>query len=162
MDTWRAAYAGIVPEDYLTNLSYEESEHRWHERLSKDDRGCVFVAEGNRGIFGFASGHSRYRFSRGLEEYRGEFEKVYVLPAGQGKGAGRNLVEAVARYFLEHGLASMILWVFEENRPARGFYEALGGMPVAEDGFEIGDARVREAAYGWRDLGALLRRAGTR
>jgi len=50
----------------------------------------------------------------------------------------------------------MVLWVFAENRSARGFYESLGGMPVAEDSFEIDGARLSEVAYGWKDLGALL------
>lgn len=159
MDTWRAAYAGIVPDDYLANLSYGESERLWLDVIDARE-GCVFVAEGDRGIYGFASGRPRRRFSKGLEEYRGVLETVYVLPAGQGTGVGRDLMEAVARYFLDHAVTSMILWVFEENHAARGFYEALGGVPVAGDGFEIGGAWVREMAYGWRDLGVLLRRAG--
>jgi hypothetical protein len=54
----------------------------------------------------------------------------------------------------------MLLWVFTENGPARRFYESLGGDVVAEDGFEFGDAWVREVAHGWRDLGALLERDG--
>lgn len=64
----------------------------------------------------------------------------------------------VARHFTERGVNSMLLWVFADNRPARGFYEALGGVPVAEDGFELGGAWLVEVAYGWRDLGVLLAR----
>jgi hypothetical protein len=52
----------------------------------------------------------------------------------------------------------MLLWVFADNQPARGFYESLGGIPVAEDGFELGGAWLVEVAYGWRDLGVLLAR----
>lgn len=81
MDTWRAAYRGIVPDDHLSGLSYEEYERLWLDRLTKDGRG-VFVAEDDRGIFGFASGSPRRRFSKGLEEYGGVFETVYVLPEG--------------------------------------------------------------------------------
>jgi hypothetical protein len=51
VDTWRAAYRGIVPDDYLANLSYEESGRRWLDRLTTDGRG-VFVADNDRSIFG--------------------------------------------------------------------------------------------------------------
>jgi len=157
VDTWRAAYRGIVPDDYLANLSREESERRWLDRLTTD-AGGVFVAEGARGIFGFASGNPRQMFSKGLEEYGGVFEAVYVLPEGQGSGVGRALVAAVAWHLVERGITSGLLWVFEENLAARGFYESLGGTVLAHDGFELGGAWVREVAYGWKDFGALLSR----
>ena len=161
MDTWRAAYRGIVPAAYLENLSYEESERLWRDRLAdQNGEGCVFVAEGERGVVGFASGSPRRAFSKGLEEYRGVLETIYVLPAGQGSGAGGRLLGAVAGHFVENGVNSMVLWVFEENRPARGFYERLGGTVVAEDGFEVGGAWVREVAYGWKDLRPLIPRGG--
>jgi GNAT superfamily N-acetyltransferase len=161
VDAWRAAYRDIVPEDYLANISYEESGRRWLDRLTTDGRGGVFVAEGHQGIFGFASGRPRQRFSKGLEEYEGEFETVYVLPNGQGSGAGRALVAAVAEYLLGRGITSGLLWVFEENLPAHSFYESLGGTVLAHDGFELGGAWVCEVAYGWKDLGELLSRAAS-
>jgi hypothetical protein len=69
---------------------------------------------------------------------------------------GRQLVGAVARHFVDHGVNSMLLWTFAENRAARGFYESLGGVPVAEDGFELGGAWLSEVAYGWKSLDLLL------
>jgi ribosomal protein S18 acetylase RimI-like enzyme len=160
VDTWRAAYADIVPDDHLAGLSYEDSERQWRSVIGAED-GCVFVAEDRHGgIVGFASGRRRERFSRELEEYEGELMTVYVLPSGQGSGAGRRLVGAVGRYFVENGVDSMLLWVFEDNGPARRFYESLGGVPVAEDGFALGGAWLSEVAYGWEDLDVLLERAG--
>ena len=116
------------------------------------------MAEDDQGIFGFASGRPRREFSKGLEEYGGEFETVYVLPNSQGRGMGRSLMAAVARCLVGHGISSGLLWVFGENRPARGFYESLGGTVLAHDGFELGGVWIREVAYGWKELGALLSR----
>ena len=155
MDTWRATYKEIVPADYLEALSYDESERLWQDVIAAGD-GCVFVAEDGIGIFGFASGSPRERFSRDLREYEGELETAYVLPSHQGTGAGRHLVGAVARHLAERGVSSMLLWVFAENRSARRFYESLEGVLVAEDGFELGGAWLSEVAYGWRDLDVLL------
>ena len=158
VDTWRAAYRGIVPGDYLDGLSYDESERLWQDAIAAGD-GCVIVAEDGAGVFGFASGSPKERFSRELREYAGELKTLYVLPSRKGAGVGRQLVGAVARHFVDRGVNSMLLWAFAENRAARGFYESLGGVPVAEDGFELGGAWLSEVAYGWRDLDALL--AGT-
>jgi ribosomal protein S18 acetylase RimI-like enzyme len=155
VDTWCVAYRGIVPDGHLGGLSYDESERLWQEVISAGE-GRVFVAEDEGGIFGFASGGIRERFSRDLTEYEGELQTVYVLPSHKGNGVGGRLVRAVVRHLAERGVNSMVLWVFAENRSARGFYESLGGVPVAEDSFEIGGARLSEVAYGWKDLGALL------
>lgn len=155
MDTWRRAYRGIVPNAHLDGLSYDESERLWQDVIAAG-AGCVFVAEDEGGVFGFASGIPRGRFSRDLREYGGELKTVYVLPAHQGTGAGRKLVVAVARHFESRGVNSMLLWAFTENRSARRFYESLGGVLVAEDGLELGGAWLSEVAYGWTDLHVLL------
>jgi hypothetical protein len=46
IDTWRTTFAGIVPQDYLDQLTYAESEEIWTEILQgeKGDR-PFFVAE---------------------------------------------------------------------------------------------------------------------
>jgi GNAT superfamily N-acetyltransferase len=157
VDTWRAAYGGIVPDAHLEGLSYEESERLWGDVLSAGDGG-VFVAEDEGGVFGFASGGPRERFSRDLAEYEGELQTVYVLPSHWGGGVGGRLVRAVALHLAERGCDSMLLWAFAENRSARGFYESLGGVVAAEGEIEIGGARLAEVAYGWRDLRGLLSR----
>ena len=65
VDTWRAAYRGIVPDGYLEGLSYDESERLWRDVIAAGD-GCVCVAEDGGGVFGFASGGPREHFSREL------------------------------------------------------------------------------------------------
>ena len=58
VDTWRTAYRGIVPEEYLANMSYEESEKRWAGRLSDSEAKIrIYVAEDEAGhIAGFVCG----------------------------------------------------------------------------------------------------------
>ena len=155
VDTWRASYGTIVPKTYLAGLSYDDSERFWWDLLSGSATGCVFVAEDKGGVIGFASGRPRGNFSKGLTDYKGVLDTLYVLPSHQGASAGRRLIAAVTEYFLGLDIESMLLWVFAENRAARGFYESLGGVLVAEDGFEIGGAWVSEVAYGWRDVSVL-------
>lgn len=35
VNTWRTTYRGIIPEDYLANLSYEKREKSWVQILMK-------------------------------------------------------------------------------------------------------------------------------
>jgi ribosomal protein S18 acetylase RimI-like enzyme len=157
VDAWRAAYGGIVPHDYLANLSYAESQEMWRRVVgeSGENAGCVFVAAEGGTLFGFSSGRVRTRFSQGLTEYRGVLETLYVLPPRQRAGAGRRLVGAVAEHLMERGVSSMLLWVLEENKAARRFYESLGGTLIGEGSLTLGGAELSEVAYGWKDLSVL-------
>ncbi len=59
VDTWRTNYRGIVPEDTLTQLSYEERERGWSQILSSsvDSGQFTYVAEDELGqIVGFVRG----------------------------------------------------------------------------------------------------------
>ena len=69
------------------------------------------------------------------------------------------LLWAVARLFTERGVDSILLWVFADNQPSRGFSQSLGGVLVAEDGFELGGAWLLEVAYGGKNLDVLLARS---
>jgi len=40
VDSWRTTYANIVPDDYLTNLSYESREHNWQKTIPNGGGCC--------------------------------------------------------------------------------------------------------------------------
>lgn len=61
VESWRATYRGIVPDDYLARLSREGWERTWANTLrgagDADAGTAVFVAEDDAGqVVGFASG----------------------------------------------------------------------------------------------------------
>ncbi|MDX2255451.1 MAG: GNAT family N-acetyltransferase [Pseudanabaenaceae cyanobacterium bins.39] len=150
VDTWRIAYQGIVPDDYLANLSYEQSADGWYQLFSPDLEGGYFtyVAEQENGeIVGFATGG---RERTGNPTYKGELTTIYILQNHQGKGIGRCLVGAVVESLHLLGMKSMLIWVLMDN-PACQFYAALGGKRVYEKEVEIGGKPLTEVAYGWID-----------
>jgi L-amino acid N-acyltransferase YncA len=150
VDSWRTTYAGIVPDDYLTNLSYEQRGQYWRDVLAAVDRPAyVYVAQEIAGqIIGFASGGPE---RSGDAVYKGELYAIYLLDRYQRQGMGRKLTVAVVKRLLQHGLWSMLVWVLAVN-PSRAFYEALGGQQVYEKEITIGGALLVEVAYGWRDI----------
>ena len=155
VDSWRTTYVGIVPDKVLARLSYGNRERFWHNVLTeRDSQTVVFVAEDNAGqIAGFASGGPE---REGIEGYQGELYAIYLYADSQARGAGRQLTVNVAQALAARGLNSMLAWVLADN-PACGFYEALGGNQITSKDITIGDATLREIAYGWPQIQTLLK-----
>ena len=153
--TWQSAYRGIVPEDYLSSLSVENSQTMWEAQLAAagSSAALIFVAESSeQGVLGFACGGP----NRGQEsEFDAELYAIYVSPTQQRHGVGRALVKAVALALMGQGRRGLIVWVLSAN-PARRFYESLGGTFIGERPVMIGAASYPEAGYGWDDLRTLI------
>jgi GNAT superfamily N-acetyltransferase len=155
VDSWRTTYSGIVPEDFLAAMSYEDVEASWRGLLGSESgvRGVYYVAELPAGdIVGFASGGPREGGS--YPGYEGELYTTYVLRQYQRRGLGRRLLGAVARGLLEDDKRSMLAWVLTQN-PSRSFYEAAGGTLLGSQEIEVGGATLEEVAYGWDDIRSL-------
>jgi ribosomal protein S18 acetylase RimI-like enzyme len=148
VDTWRTAYRGLLPDDFLATLDEAGYEERWRRTLI-DGTGRVYVAEDGRETVGFASGGPE---RAGEDGFAGELYAIYVLQEAQGRGHGRRLVQAVAQGLRERELANMIVWVLRDNHNARYFYERLGGVYVRSQPITIGSALLQEVSYGWKSL----------
>ncbi len=154
VESWRTTYRGIVPDDYLTQLSVAAHVQRWRSSLQSHRAGwCTFVAEDTLvGIVGVAAGGPERTND---PVYAGELYAIYLLEDHQRRGVGRDLTAAVARQLADGGMRAMLLWVLAGN-PARRFYEALGGRVVRSQPIEIGGATLGEIAYGWTDTSSLI------
>jgi L-amino acid N-acyltransferase YncA len=157
VDSWRATYRGLMPDDLLDGLSYERRERQWVQTIARsgEGRGCTVVAdEGEAGIVGFADGGR----CRGDWGYDGELFTIYLAEGQQGRGLGKALLLAIAERLATQGKQSMLTWVLDTNAVGRGFYEALGGVLVGEKTEVWDGATLREVSYGWPDLADLLTR----
>ncbi|MEU2712435.1 GNAT family N-acetyltransferase [Streptomyces sp. NPDC007205] len=59
-------------------------------------------------------------------------EDLYVRPSARGAGHGRALLTELARICVRRGYERLEWSVLDWNRPAIGFYEALGARPQDE------------------------------
>jgi ribosomal protein S18 acetylase RimI-like enzyme len=146
--TWRSAYSGLLPDDFLASLSEANYTERWR-RVIGEGLSRVFVVDEPDGIAGFASGG---RERAGEVGFAGELYALYVLEGAHRRGYGRELVRAVAGALREMRLPDMIVWVLRDNPTARRFYERLGGTFVRSQPITIGSATLEEVSYGWRSL----------
>lgn len=123
--SWRHAYRGLLPDDYLDKLSIDVREAMWREAFANPDpKSGAIVAEMSGRIVGFASfGPSR---DEDVSDGTGEVPAIYVEPATLGTGVGRELFEAVTLALRGAGFVRATLWVLEANATARRFYEKAG------------------------------------
>jgi L-amino acid N-acyltransferase YncA len=151
--SWRSTYAGLLSRNYLETLDPDERSEQWQLRISMGV-GTFLVAEDDSGIFGFLAGGS---IRKAIQRYDAELYAIYLLREKQRLGAGQALVCQLAEELAVQGYQSMVVWILAEN-PSRGFYEHLGGIPVAQDDIEIGGEKFPEVAYGWPSLTPLKKR----
>jgi ribosomal protein S18 acetylase RimI-like enzyme len=143
VDSWRAVYAGVVPEVVLAGLSVEQRAAFWRGRIERPEvpERRLFVIEVVGSVVGFAStGPSR---DDGAAPGTAEVYAIYLAPAAWGRGHGRALFAAAVGDLGARGFARVTLWVLAGNERGRRFYEAAGmrldgGTKVeAEGGAEL-------------------------
>jgi ribosomal protein S18 acetylase RimI-like enzyme len=149
VDSYRSAYAGILPQDFLDQFTYDDQERDWSEMLSPAARDVILAAEGGDSrLRGYAVARAPASFP---PPYDCELLSLHVRQDVHRRGIGRALVSATAEALTARGLRALMLWVLEAN-PARGFYERLGAVQL--DGRKP-MINAHEVAYGWPDLRSI-------
>ena len=151
VETWRAAYAGVLSTPYLVGLSERRREAGWRGVILHEPRDVRVAVDASGAILGFGSCGP----SRGERDFTGEVFTLYVAPDWQNRGIGRRLLMALFRRLVAAGRGSAIVWVLRDN-PSRFFYERLGGRRAARKSLNVGGAWIEALAYGWPDLPAFL------
>ena len=150
VDTWRSAYRGIVPEEYLASLSHDQRVISWGKFLgAMPPRQHVLVAlDDTEQVVGFSNAGG----NRSVEyAHDGEVVAIYLFEEHQGRGIGRRLLQASINRLAADGFRQMLVWVLADNHACR-FYERMGGQVIGEKMTEIGGKALKELAYGWDDL----------
>ncbi len=163
VESWRSAYAGIIPDRVMVDLSIDDKALFWRRMVERaGTRGAVLVASvteaGSPGaeIAGFASCAAA---SGGPADYDGEVQTLYVHPDWQEQGLGRALLCGTFQALKGAGYRSAFVWVLAQN-PSRFFYEAMGGRQVGTRTEALWGAELPEIAYGWPDLDVALAGCG--
>src|SRR5271157_2298979 len=149
---WRETYGGLLPSAYLAQMNTGLYARRWRRRLmAARPPEIVLAAEGRDGLVGYCAGQTRG------DAASAEVSTLYVVRAAQKLGLGRRLLAASARVLRARDAASLSLWVLNGNTAARGFYQHLGGVAVAERAVRGWGGGFRETAYHWADIESLAR-----
>lgn len=156
LDTWRTAYADLVPPDVFAALDAAEAGTAWRAALESV---TVFVAtEGEWTVgfcaAGFAPDADLVDPSGALPEDAATVASIGTLlvePRWGRRGHGGRLLATAARTLAAGGATRGVAWVPDADRASRGFYTRAGWFPD-------GTSRVLDA--GGRPL-REIRLAGT-
>jgi GNAT superfamily N-acetyltransferase len=135
----QAAYAGLVPDDALGQVTPEAQTEVWRERMSFGTS-TAFVAEHDGVVVGFVS-------LLGTEAGT-ELNAIHLAPEVVGTGLGSALMQAATEHARTRGDGSLHLFVLEGNERARRFYERTGWRLAGPAGMhDIGGAQVGHVRY---------------
>jgi ribosomal protein S18 acetylase RimI-like enzyme len=124
VESWNVAYRGIMPDDVIARTDLVYRTKFWGERIA-DPEWPVFVITEE----GEAVAFCQMIPSRDPDDDParvGHITSLHVLPQLRSRGHGRALIDHVRAELQRRGFAELTLWVLEENRNARRFYEKYG------------------------------------
>ncbi|MGN7409411.1 N-acetyltransferase family protein [Sporosarcina sp. SAFN-010] len=154
VDSWRTTYKGIIPDDFLNNLSYEQRTQLWKKNIEREDD-YVFIAENSEGeIIGFADAWKR---EDNLTEKSGDLTSIYLLEKYQGNGIGKKLLKELFNHFKQMGYEKVLVEVLEENK-TRFFYEYYGARLVKTAQIKIGGKILQELIYEWDNVDEVIKK----
>jgi hypothetical protein len=88
VDSWRAAYPGLIPERFLERLSVGRRERQWADTLAAGEDGpVVLVADSGDRLVGFSTVAIPAR-DPDEEDDVAEIPAIYVAPQAWGRGVG--------------------------------------------------------------------------
>jgi ribosomal protein S18 acetylase RimI-like enzyme len=143
--SWRDAYSGFLPADYLAGQVQRDLQATWEQQeiLPQD---VVLVAETADGPVGFVAVWCR----------PSPFvDNLHVTPSMRSRGIGGALMRATAGRLMALGHFTAYLWVFESNEAAIRFYERLSAVRTGRARKEFFGQGVLCVPMEWSDLRAI-------
>jgi len=143
IDSWRAAYAGLIVPEVLNGMDLDREARRrvelW-DQYHADPRSVETLAEIDGELAGWAS------VGPSIDEDHaddGQLYAIYALPRFWSAGVGHALMLDAEERLRGAGFTRAHLWVLEGNDRAASFYERHGWR---EDGaFQDDDQLIRGA-----------------
>jgi GNAT superfamily N-acetyltransferase len=134
-DVFVASFGGLP---FLPKLHTEDETRAWIRNVMVPGHE-VWVADGPRGVVGFAAIHDD------------SLGHLYVHPGAQRQGVGTALLAVVKR----ERPAGFLLWTFQPNDGARRFYERHGLRAIAFGDGSGNEEGVPDVQYEWAPYDAM-------
>jgi GNAT superfamily N-acetyltransferase len=141
-DTWRAAYAALVPAEALARLTSPAAREAWWRAVRAGGGHHVFVAAEGEWTVGFCAAV----YHAGDDGAAiAEVSTLLVEPRWGRRGHGGRLLAAAAGALADHGAQVGWTWIPEEDAVSRAFYAHAGwAADGAVRGLDTGAGTLRE------------------
>ena len=147
---WLSGHHGQIPEELwrkrVEEWTPEVSGAAWARVLREQEAG-----EAGR-VVGLVMGEQD---EQDLSGSTARIPALYVREDRRGQGVGRALLGAVATELAALGFMALHISVLSLNRPARAFYEAMGGLEIGQRTFDEEGVPLPETVYAWPQITTL-------
>jgi GNAT superfamily N-acetyltransferase len=127
VQSWRAAYRGLLPDDVLADLSVPDREQFWSDILAAPPRHtAAVVAMIGPDVVGFAATGPPLVPADRDDSTLGDLYALYLNPDIWRRGIGTRLHTAALDRLRSCGFTHAGLWVLETNERAVRFYLRQG------------------------------------
>jgi ribosomal protein S18 acetylase RimI-like enzyme len=144
IQSWRDAYAGVLPASFLNEPLEQEFTSYWRD-IAIQSQDVVLVAE-NAYLCGFIAVWCR------PTPY---IDNLHITPYLRSKNIGTTLLTSAAEVLLAQGHRTAYLWVFESNQKAVRFYERMGGVITETSPQDIFGYSIPSLKVEWSDLAII-------
>ena len=135
--SFRATYPYLPKTIEGTENGSSQRVELWTNRLQNSLEDCaVFVAEDRGEIHGFVY-VGPTTDTDDIPGWTGQIFSIHVDPSAWGVGIGTKLLEFAVGHLRSMGVGDATLWVVDDNRRARTFYESLGWKQDGAERTEI-------------------------
>lgn len=141
VQAWQETYAGLLPPSEIARRDIATRRAQWQHQIAAGTSRIAVVPDQ-----GFAQMGPQRDAPLQAAGYGDELYALYLLRAGQGRGLGRALFDAV------RGDAAFSALVLDGNVRACAFYEAVGGHLHETRAEQVGDVAIMERVYVWPAL----------
>jgi ribosomal protein S18 acetylase RimI-like enzyme len=148
-DSWRDAYRGTLPDDFLAGPVLQNRQELWQRRFAVADGCHTIKAIQADTLIGFGC-----VIFDGDSEWGADLDNLHVRAPFKGLGVGARLLHECRSWIRSKDpVRPMYLWVLENNLAAKRFYDRQGGVAAERRTVEV-TAGIRRAAvrYVWPPL----------
>lgn len=150
--SWQATYRELLPAAYLESEVDAERAAYWRARMEApgEERRLVLIAEfeaqpGERTPVGFVCAERQPGSPWGVL-----LDNLHALPAHQGVGVGKRLMQAAQAWARAQGETQLYLYVLDGNAPAIAFYERQGWKYSGAEPDRMGGIDITALRYVYR------------
>lgn len=119
--SWRNAFNNILSDSTLNKYTYLDKCLKILENIYNSNKGYFYIASINENpcaeLFWRKCTES---------EHAAEIVSLHSIPECWGQGVGKAIIDKATDDIFNSGLKTVYLWVFEQNKRARRFYEKCG------------------------------------